>query len=206
MPPGTPNRGFYLVLKTALSSRHLLRCILTGEGGTSPLRFDKIFGRVKKAGYLQAVCPKVKFRPPFQRRQNPKTASLVAPRTERNLFLYISAGGEQKYSGGIFLCGEPSPGVPRRVPTRGESRRQRDFILMLSARQRLCANSFIGAAKIPPLQVYICFISFYNLSSCLLSARVAPTFGRAPKLTKQQTFFPHAPCVGTHHALKIRYS
>ena len=110
------NRGFYLVLKTALSSRHRLRCILTGEGGTSPLRFDKIFGRVKKAGHLQAVCPKVNFRPPFQRRWNPKVKPLVAPRTERNLFLYISAGGEQKYSGGIFLCGEPSPGVPRCAP------------------------------------------------------------------------------------------
>ena len=111
--PGTPNRGFYLVLKTALSSRHRLRCILTGEGGTSPLRFDKIFGRVKKAGHLQAVCPKVNFRPPFQRRWNPKVKPLVAPRTERNLFLYISAGGETKQSGRLFWRGEPSPGVPR---------------------------------------------------------------------------------------------
>ena len=31
-----------------------------------------------------------------------------------------SAGGETKQSGGLFCRGEPSPGVPRRVPTRGE--------------------------------------------------------------------------------------
>ena len=139
------NRGFYLVLKTALSSRHRLRCILTGEGGTSPLRFDKIFGRVKKAGHLQAVCPKVNFRPPFQRRQNPKTASLVAPRTERNSFPCKSAGGEAKQSGGLFWRGEPSPGVPLRVPTRGESRlllcNKNSLVLPKSAKIKLCGRA-----------------------------------------------------------------
>ena len=62
---------------------------------------------------LQTVCPKVKFRPPFQRRWNPKVKPLVAPRTERNSFPCKSAGGETKQSGGLFRRGEPSPGVPR---------------------------------------------------------------------------------------------
>ena len=109
---------------------------------------------------MQTVCPKVKFRPPFQRRWNPKVKPLVAPRTERNLFLYISAGGEQKYSGGIFLCGEPSPGVPRRVPTRGESRcglpHGESRLLLgkktaVSSRHRLCCN-FAGEGGTSPLQ------------------------------------------------------
>ena len=62
------------------------------------------------------------FRPPFQRRQNPKTASLVAPRTERNLFFHRSAGGEAKQSGGLFWRGEPSPGVPRCALAHNKSR------------------------------------------------------------------------------------
>ena len=139
------NRGFYLVLKTALFSRHLLRCILTGEGGTSPLRFDKIFGRVKKAGHLQAVCPKVKFRPPFQRRQIPKTASLVAPRTERNSFPCKSAGGEPKQSGGLFWRGEPSPGVPRCALAHNKSRlllgTENSLVLPKSAKIKLCGRA-----------------------------------------------------------------
>ena len=62
------------------------------------------------------------FRPPFQRRQNPKTASLVAPRTERNSFPCKSAGGETKQSGGLFWRGEPSPGVPRCALAHNKSR------------------------------------------------------------------------------------
>ena len=113
VPPGTPNRGFYFVIKTARSSRHLPRQNFAGGGGTPSLHLIKSpVGRERK-NESQTACPKVIFRPPFQRRQNPKTASLVAPRTERNLFFHRSAGGETKQSGGLFWRGEPSPGVPR---------------------------------------------------------------------------------------------
>ena len=61
---------------------------------------------------LQTVCPKVKFRPPFQRRQNPKTASLVAPRTERNLFLYKAQEGSKNIPVECFCVGNPRRGFP----------------------------------------------------------------------------------------------
>ena len=65
----TANRGFYLVLKTAVSSRHRLCCNFAGEGGTSPLQ--------------RQINQHLKFRPPFQRWWNPKATPLVALRTGR---------------------------------------------------------------------------------------------------------------------------
>ena len=47
----TTNRGFYLVLKTALSSRNLPRLNFAGGHGVPPLRFDKIFGRQNISGF-----------------------------------------------------------------------------------------------------------------------------------------------------------
>ena len=101
---------------------------------------------------MKTLCPKEKFRPLFQRWQFPKTASLVAPRTERNTCPYKSAGGEQKYSGGIFLCGEPSPGVPRCAPA------------VRAAARRIAAFTFCEKQPCPP------DISF----AVFLRARVEP--------------------------------
>ena len=105
---GLPHGESRLLLgkKTAVSSRHRLCCNFAGEGGTSPLQ--------------RQINQHLKFRPPFQRWWNPKAKPLVALRTGRNSFPVKSAGGETKQSGGLFCRGEPSPGVPRRVPTRGE--------------------------------------------------------------------------------------
>ena len=96
----TANRGFYLVLKTALSSRHRL-CKCSCKQG--------------QILFLQKINMQTpKFSPAFfKRRRNPKAAPLVALRTGRNSFLQGSAGGEAKQSGGLFCRGEPSPGVPR---------------------------------------------------------------------------------------------
>ena len=121
------------------------------------------------------------FRPPFQRRQNPKTASLVAPRTERNSFPCKSAGGEAKQSGGLFWRGEPSPGVPRiaqiarfyldsfspvttfivghrHAPACTESRRQCVIIFTFKGRHLLAIFLFWGTRKkggdrTPPLHI-----------------------------------------------------
>ena len=100
---------------------------------------------------LQTVCPKVKFRPPFQRRWNPKVKPLVAPRTERNSFPSQKRRRGQKYSGGMILRGEPSPGVPLRVPTRGESRlllgNKNSLVLPTSAWIKSCR----GGSLCPPV-------------------------------------------------------
>src|SRR5699024_7051431 len=100
----------------------------------------------KKSGMsLQTVCPKVKFRPPFQRRWNPKVKPLVAPRTERNSFPCKSAGGETKQSGGLFWRGEPSPGVPRCALAHNKSRlllgTENSLVLPKSAKIKLCGRA-----------------------------------------------------------------
>ena len=157
---------------------------------------------------LQTVCPKVKFRPPFQRRQNPKTASLVAPRTERNSFPCKSAGGETKQSGGLFWRGEPSPGVPLRVPTRGESRlllgNKNSLVLPTSAWIKSCR----GGSLCPPVFCAAGHTEFEQaVGACLFFlipvSALAKSCGRrwnSPNsgtlLSATQTF----PCKGNHTA------
>ena len=109
-----------------------------GTGLSLSARYKERSGRAKKKILLQTVCPKVKFRPPFQRRWFPKVKPLVALRTGRNLFLCKSAGGEAKQSGGLFWRGEPSPGVPRHAPA------------VRAAARRIAAFTFCEKQPCPP--------------------------------------------------------
>ena len=105
VPPGTPNRGFYLAQKTAVSSRHRLCCSFAGEGGTSPLQ--------------QQMHQYLKFRPPFQRWWNPKAKPLVALRTGRNSFsVKKRRRGDKTVRRTVLSWGTLAGGSPARANAR----------------------------------------------------------------------------------------
>ena len=115
MPTRSESR-LYLVLKTALSSRHQLRCILTGEGGTSPLRFDKISGRVKKRKVFANRLPESKISPAFSKAADSKDGVFGrSAHGAKSLSLHKRRRGAKIFRWNIFVWGTLAGGSPVRA-------------------------------------------------------------------------------------------